>query len=40
VRYWTPFGGMGISGLGRELGPDAPLAFTDVKTVFYHSERS
>lgn len=40
VRYATPFGGMGHSGLGRELGPDAPLAFTDVKTVFYHSEVS
>jgi acyl-CoA reductase-like NAD-dependent aldehyde dehydrogenase len=38
VRYWTPFGGMAQSGLGRELGPDAPLAFTEVKTVFYSSE--
>ena len=34
VRYWTPFGGMKQSGLGRELGPDAPLTFTDTKTVF------
>ncbi|MFI5491101.1 aldehyde dehydrogenase family protein [Actinoplanes sp. NPDC051859] len=34
VRYWTPFGGMKQSGLGRELGPDAPLSFTDVKNVF------
>jgi acyl-CoA reductase-like NAD-dependent aldehyde dehydrogenase len=34
VRYWTPFGGMKQSGLGRELGPDAPHAFTDVKNVF------
>jgi acyl-CoA reductase-like NAD-dependent aldehyde dehydrogenase len=34
VRYWTPFGGMKQSGLGRELGPDALDAFTDTKTVF------
>jgi acyl-CoA reductase-like NAD-dependent aldehyde dehydrogenase len=34
VRYWTPFGGMKQSGLGRELGPDALDAFTDVKNVF------
>jgi acyl-CoA reductase-like NAD-dependent aldehyde dehydrogenase len=34
VRYWTPFGGMKQSGLGRELGPDAPLSFTDTKNVF------
>jgi acyl-CoA reductase-like NAD-dependent aldehyde dehydrogenase len=34
VRYWTPFGGMKQSGLGRELGPDAPEAFTETKTVF------
>ncbi|GAB1642474.1 aldehyde dehydrogenase family protein [Krasilnikovia sp. MM14-A1259] len=34
VRYWTPFGGMKESGLGRELGPDALLSFTDTKNVF------
>ncbi len=34
VRYWTPFGGFKQSGLGRELGPDAPAAFSEVKNVF------
>ncbi len=34
VRYWTPFGGYKQSGLGRELGPDAPQAFTEEKNVF------
>ncbi|WP_182523441.1 aldehyde dehydrogenase family protein [Nocardioides dongkuii] len=34
VRYWTPFGGYKASGLGRELGPDAPMAFTEEKNVF------
>jgi acyl-CoA reductase-like NAD-dependent aldehyde dehydrogenase len=34
VRYSTPFGGFKASGLGRELGPDALDAFTDVKNVF------
>ncbi|WBB89161.1 aldehyde dehydrogenase family protein [Verrucosispora sp. WMMC514] len=38
VRYWTPFGGMKRSGLGRELGPDALHAFTDVKNVFVSTE--
>ncbi|GIJ33832.1 aldehyde dehydrogenase family protein [Micromonospora sediminimaris] len=38
VRYWTPFGGMKRSGLGRELGPDALHAFTDVKNVFVNTE--
>jgi phenylacetaldehyde dehydrogenase len=34
VRYSTPFGGFKQSGLGRELGPDAPLQFTETKNVF------
>ena len=34
VRYWTPFGGFKQSGLGRELGPDALEAFTELKNVF------
>ncbi|HEU4420917.1 MAG TPA: aldehyde dehydrogenase family protein, partial [Pilimelia sp.] len=38
VRYWTPFGGVKQSGLGRELGPDALLSFTDVKNVFIATE--
>ena len=33
VRYSTPFGGFKQSGIGRELGPDALDAFTDVKNV-------
>jgi acyl-CoA reductase-like NAD-dependent aldehyde dehydrogenase len=38
VRYWTPFGGFKQSGLGRELGPDAPDAFTETKNVFIATE--
>jgi acyl-CoA reductase-like NAD-dependent aldehyde dehydrogenase len=38
VRYWTPFGGFKQSGLGRELGPDAPDAFTELKNVFISTE--
>jgi acyl-CoA reductase-like NAD-dependent aldehyde dehydrogenase len=38
VRYWTPFGGVKQSGLGRELGPDAVAAFTEVKNVFISTE--
>jgi len=34
VRYNTPFGGFKQSGLGRELGADAPLHFTETKNVF------
>jgi len=40
VRYWTPFGGFKQSGLGRELGPDAPDAFTETKNVFISTEGS
>ncbi|WEH26522.1 aldehyde dehydrogenase family protein [Streptomyces sp. AM 3-1-1] len=38
VRYQTPFGGYGESGLGRELGPDALAAFTETKNVFISTE--
>ena len=38
VRYSTPFGGFKKSGLGRELGPDALHAFTEVKNVFLSTE--
>ena len=38
VRYWTPFGGFKQSGLGRELGPDAVDAFTEIKNIFIATE--
>ncbi len=38
VRYWTPFGGFKQSGLGRELGPDALDAFSEVKNVFISTD--
>ena len=34
----TPFGGYKASGIGRELGPDALDAFTEVKNVFISTE--
>ncbi|MDX6730473.1 MAG: hypothetical protein QOC54_421 [Baekduia sp.] len=34
VRVHTPFGGFKQSGLGRELGPNALDAYTEVKNVF------
>jgi acyl-CoA reductase-like NAD-dependent aldehyde dehydrogenase len=37
LRYTTPFGGMKQSGMGRELGPDSPLHFTEEKVVFFNS---
>ena len=38
VRYTTPFGGFKQSGYGRELGPNACDAYTEVKTVFYRTD--
>ena len=38
VRVQTPFGGFKQSGVGRELGPDALDAYTEVKNVFYATE--
>ncbi len=40
VRYWTPFGGMKASGLGRELGPDAAEHFTETKNVYFAADPS
>ena len=40
VRYWTPFGGMKASGLGRELGPDAAEHFTETKNVYFATDAS
>jgi len=39
VRYWTPFGGYKKSGIGRELGPDALDAFTEVKNIFISTDK-
>jgi len=39
VRYSTPFGGFKKSGIGRELGPDALEAFSEVKNVFIDTEK-
>ncbi|WP_270888553.1 aldehyde dehydrogenase family protein [Pedococcus sp. 5OH_020] len=38
VRYSTPFGGFKHSGLGRELGPDALDAFSELKNVFISTD--
>jgi acyl-CoA reductase-like NAD-dependent aldehyde dehydrogenase len=38
VRVSTPFGGFKQSGVGRELGPDALDAYTEVKNVFFKTE--
>jgi betaine-aldehyde dehydrogenase len=38
VRVTTPFGGFKQSGYGRELGPHALDAYTELKTIFYATE--
>jgi acyl-CoA reductase-like NAD-dependent aldehyde dehydrogenase len=38
VRVSTPFGGFKQSGVGRELGPDALEAYTEVKNVYYATD--
>ena len=40
VRVSTPFGGFKQSGYGRELGPHAVDAYTEVKTIYYATEAS
>jgi acyl-CoA reductase-like NAD-dependent aldehyde dehydrogenase len=38
VRVATPFGGFKQSGVGRELGPDALDAYSEVKNVYYATD--
>ncbi len=38
VRVSTPFGGFKQSGIGRELGPHALEAYSELKTVYYATE--
>jgi acyl-CoA reductase-like NAD-dependent aldehyde dehydrogenase len=38
VRVSTPFGGFKQSGVGRELGPDALEAYSELKNVYYATE--
>jgi betaine-aldehyde dehydrogenase len=38
VRISTPFGGFKQSGIGRELGPDALDAYTEIKNVYFATE--
>jgi len=40
VRVPTPFGGFKQSGVGRELGPNALDAYTELKNVYYATEES
>src|SRR5206468_7181609 len=35
VRVSTPFGGFKQSGVGRELGPHALDAYTEIKSIYY-----
>jgi betaine-aldehyde dehydrogenase len=39
VRVSTPFGGFKQSGYGRELGPHALDAYSEVKTIFYATDQ-
>ncbi len=39
VRVSTPFGGFKQSGFGRELGPHALESYTELKNVYYATER-
>jgi acyl-CoA reductase-like NAD-dependent aldehyde dehydrogenase len=39
VRVSTPFGGFKQSGYGRELGPHALDAYTELKTIYYSTQR-
>jgi acyl-CoA reductase-like NAD-dependent aldehyde dehydrogenase len=38
VRVNTPFGGFKQSGYGRELGPHATDAYSEIKTIFIRTE--
>ena len=38
VRVATPFGGFKQSGFGRELGPHALDAYSELKSIYYATE--